>query len=143
MHTISREEYAKAVIACVHLAHLRTGGSRVAAQVLLSAYNGDDFQLDVSDLCNLDRTNFENAMMVIRGRYETSLDPHSVVENGSKIFHDLWDKWGWLQVVERGKRDCPVCGGRGAVYINPDDDEDLPSEPCTHCSGTGRVCRCV
>jgi hypothetical protein len=65
---VKKEEYAKAVARLDDLAQQGTGGGRVAAQVLLSAYNGFDFQLDVSDLGSLDRENFETAMLIIRGR---------------------------------------------------------------------------
>jgi len=45
MDMISPEEYAKAVADGIELARQPTGGGRVMAQVLLSAYNGDSFQL--------------------------------------------------------------------------------------------------
>lgn len=142
MDRITTEEYATAVINCVRLARQGTGGGRVAAQALLSAYNGNAFQLDVADLCTLDTGNFEHVMRLIRGRYELNLEPHKVVENGSKIFSSLWDQWSRFHLEERAKRECPSCDGRGKVYINTRDEDDMSSEPCARCSGTGRVCRC-
>jgi DnaJ-class molecular chaperone len=139
---ISPEEYAKAVVACIYLAQQSTGGGRVAAQVLLSAYNGSDFQLDVASLGNLDRNNYEHAITVIRGRYDTGREPHQVVKDGSTVFGELWKRWKRLELVERAKRECPDCEGRGALYLNPNDEEDMRTKPCSRCKGTGRICRC-
>ncbi|WP_051293074.1 DUF7673 family protein [Citrifermentans bremense] len=62
---VERHEYAVAIAAMVELAQMNCGGSRVAAQVLLSAYNGDDYQLDVTDIHVLSRDNHDYAMAVI------------------------------------------------------------------------------
>ncbi len=138
MNNVSQEEYAKAVAACLELAQQSTGGGRVAAQVLLSAYNGDSFQLDVTDLCNLDRSNYENALTVIRGRYEIRREPQEMVVDGSKIFRALWNQWARLELSERAKIKCPDCD-RGKIYKNSDDEIGVV---CTRCAGTGRVCGC-
>lgn len=135
----SKEEYDTAVRQLVNLAQQGTGGGRVAAQVLLSAYNGFDYQLDVSALGNLDRGNFETAMTVIRGRYETGIEPHNLIPNGNKVFNGLWDKWLNLHVKERGKVECPQCNGYGRKFANEDDEKGTP---CTYCDGKGRVCAC-
>lgn len=131
--------YAEAVAKFVELAKQGTGGGRVAAQVLLSAYNGYDFQTSIADLGSLDRENFETAMVIIRGRYETGREPHNVIANGSKVFRALWDKWILLHVKQRGKVDCPRCDGRGRVYSSDSDDDGTP---CAFCGGMGRVCEC-
>jgi len=133
------EEYAAAVAKLVDLAQQGTGGGRVAAQVVLSAYNGFDFQLDITDLGNLDRSNFEAAMTVIRGRYELSMEPQNVIANGEKIFARLWDRYSRLNVKNRGKVDCRRCDGRGALFA---DEDDETGTPCKVCDGTGRVCEC-
>jgi len=137
--TVNREEYAKAVAQMVELAQGGTGGGRVAAQVVLSAYNGWDYQLDVADMGNLDRANHAAAMQVIQGRYDTGCEPHSVLENGERVFQGLRKQWSNLHVYERGKKDCPTCDGRGLVFKNYDDEDGTP---CTRCDGKGRVCRC-
>lgn len=139
LEKITKEEYAAAVISLIHLAQQGTSGGKVAAQVLLSAYNGEEFQLDVASLNNLDRNNYELAITVIRGRYEICCEPHSVVKEGSKIFGALWDRWRRLHVEERGKRECPDCGGRGKIFA--DDDDDVGT-PCPRCKGKRRVCGC-
>lgn len=131
--------YADAVAKFVELAQHRTGGGRVAAQVLLSAYNGYDFQTDIAGLGNLDRENFETAMLIIRGRYETGKEPHQLVANGSKVFRALWDQWIFLHVKERAKLECPRCDGRGRIYSSDSDDDGTP---CKFCGGMGRVCEC-
>lgn len=142
MDKISPEEYAKAIVACISLARQDTGGARVAAQVLLSAYNGDSFQLDVAGLSTLDRNNYDTAITVIRGRYEVGREPQEMVKDGSKIFGALWSQWKRLELVERAKRSCPDCDGRGKIYLNPNDDNDMSTKPCVRCSSTGRICRC-
>ena len=77
MEKTTREQYAEAVARLVELARQPTSGGRVAAQVLLSAYNGFDFQLGVANMGSLDRKNFETAMTIIRGRYETGHEPRA------------------------------------------------------------------
>lgn len=134
------EEYSKAIATLVSIAQQDFGGSRAAAQVLLSAYNGSAFQLDVTDLCILDCENFEAAMTVIRGRKELMREPHQMIPNGDLLFSNLWDQWICLHVEERGKRDCPDCDGRGKTRASIDDD--LPTIKCNRCNGSGRVCRC-
>lgn len=138
MERISPAEYATAVAACVELAQHGTGGGRVMAQVLLSAYNGDSFQLNVTDLCNLDRGNYALALAVIRGRYELSREPHEVIADGSKIFGALWTKWARLELTERAKISCPDCD-RGKIYKNEDDEVGVV---CSRCAGKGRICGC-
>lgn len=142
MHKISIDEYAKAVVDCIHLARQITSGGCVSAQVLLSAYNGDIFQLNVADMGCLDRYNFETVMAVIGGRYDTGIEPHNVVKDGRKIFESLWEKWSYLDVVERAKSRCPYCLGRVEVFLNPMDGDDSSKKPCIKCAGTGRICQC-
>lgn len=138
MDNVTQEDYAKAVAACVDLAQQPTGGGRVAAQVLLSAYNGDSFQLDVTDLCNLDRSNYENAITVIRGRYEIRREPQEMIVDGSNIFRALWNQWARLELSERAKVKCRNCDG-GRIYENSADETGVV---CPQCAGTGRVCGC-
>jgi hypothetical protein len=137
--SINKDEYAAAVVKLLELAQTNTGGGRVAAQVLLSAYNGDAFQLDVSSLCNLDRFNIVLAMAVIQGRYHTYKEPHSLILNGDQIFADLWNHWRNLHVEQRGKKLCPDCDGLGKRYSYAEDDL---GEPCPRCAGQGRICSC-
>uniref|UniRef100_C6DZ80 DUF7673 domain-containing protein n=1 Tax=Geobacter sp. (strain M21) TaxID=443144 RepID=C6DZ80_GEOSM len=138
---VSLQEYTAAVVVLVGVAQQGTSGGRAAAQVLLSAYNGSEWQLDITDLNNLDRNNFEAAMTVIRGRHDTWTEPHSVIQNGSRIFDGLWKKWFRWHVAERGKIDCRFCDGRGLIFSSRDDESD-EGTLCKHCQGSGRVCRC-
>lgn len=139
---VDRRQYAEAVNAFIGLAQQTTAGGRVAAQVLLSAYNGYDFQLNIADMGSLDRGNYEVAITIIRGRYETGIEPHTLIKDGSRVFGALWEKWHHLHVEERGKQTCPACDGRGDLYLNQEDEEDLRTRPCDRCTGNGRVCRC-
>lgn len=96
--------------------------------MVLSAYNGFDFQVDIAGLGNLDRKNHALAMTVIQGRYDTGCEPHEVIPNGSKVFGKLWERWRRLHVEERGRMECPACDGRGFIYLNPEDESDMRSE---------------
>lgn len=136
---VTLQEYCEAVTALVPLANTGTSGGRVAAQVLLSAYNGDEFQLDISDLCCLSRDNYRAALTVIRGRVETNYEPHTLVENGENQFQALWDRWqASLHVRERGKDICFDCHGQGKVYLNANDEDEECMIPCRSCGGKGR-----
>lgn len=137
---VNLEEYAAAVAELVTLAQQPTGGGRVAAQVLLSAYNGYDYQLNIVDLNYLETDKHDLAMAVIQGRYDTGKEPHTLIPNGEQIFMGLWHQWHSLHVEERGKKECAVCNGHGVVYKTVDDEEGTP---CTRCEGKGRVCRCT
>lgn len=142
MEKVTKEQYAEAVVKFVDLALQPTSGGRVAAQVLLSVYNGMEFQLDLASMGNLDRGNFETAMTIIRGRYETWHEPHQLIPNGSYIFGQLWDMWFTLHVKERGKVECPSCDGRGTLFLHPDDENDVQIKPCPRCAGKRRICEC-
>lgn len=131
-------QYAAAVAALLNVAKNSTSGGRVAAQVLLSAYNGFAFQLDVAEMQLLDRQNFELAMIVIRGRYDCNLEPHHAVPGSDQAFSEMWDRWKSQHVEERGKTMCSVCWGAGKLYVNPDDENDIRTEPCQACKGKGR-----
>lgn len=138
MDRITPAEYATAVATCAELAQFGTGGGRVMAQVLLSAYNGDSFQLDITSLRNLDNTNYPAALAVIRGRYEVGREPQEMIPDGNNVFRALWKKWARLELTERAKRSCPDCDG-GKVYKNEDDEIGVI---CSRCAGSGRICRC-
>lgn len=133
------EEYKRSVQELVRIALMGTGGSRVAAQVLLSAYNGNNFQVDVTDLGLLDRENFGHALRVIWGRNMTPwMEPQRVIENGDAVFSKLWDDWRRLHIQNRWKRPCPDCDGYGWDW---GDDEQTQKVRCRRCEGRGIVAR--
>ena len=134
---MTKQDYAAAIVKLVSLAQGDTGGSRVAAQVLLSAYNGADFQLDIVALGNLDHGYYQAALAVIRGRVELREEPQNFVENGDEVFRDLWQQWQRLHVTNRGLPDCFTCHGSGSVYVDPDDDTNYDRKPCPKCGGKG------
>lgn len=136
---VTVQEYAAAVVALLRLeAHRGTSGAKAAAQVLLSAYNGSEFQLDVTDLCNLSGENLQAALTVIQGRVDTGVEPHTLVKGGGDIFPQMWERWESLHVAERGKQLCGDCRGVGKVYVNFHDERDERMTPCTECGGAGR-----
>lgn len=137
---ITIEEYAHSVSVLVHLALQDTSGSRAASQVLLSAYNGFEFQLNITDLGCLDEHYYEHALNVIRGRIECSCEPHFLIKNGSTVFCMLWDNWHGLHIGERHKVKCQTCDGYGKVYADAFSED---GKVCTTCNGTRRVCSCT
>lgn len=134
---MTKQDYAAAIGKLLPLAQGDTGGSRVAAQVLLSAYNGGDYQLNIVDLCNLDRGYYQAALAVIRGRVELGIEPHNLLANGDEVFRELWQQWHRLHVTNRGLPDCDTCHGSGSVYVDPDDDANYDRKPCPKCGGKG------
>lgn len=131
-------DYADAVVTLLKLAMLRCGSSRVAAQVLLSAYDGNGYQLDVTDLCNLDSSNYAAAMAVIHGRRLYMTEPHRLVENGDAIFRKLHQDWKRLHVKNRHKVSCDDCRGVGFH-----EDEGSCKTECKNCDGLGLVSELV
>jgi hypothetical protein len=98
---ITVDDYKTVVQALLGLATRDVGGSRVAAQVLLNLYNGDEFHVDLTDLCLLDERYYAAAMVAIRGRVEFRQEPHELLENGSTVFGDLWEDWIGIHVKNR------------------------------------------
>lgn len=137
MELITRKQYATAVVLLVNLAKRDCSGSRAAAQVVLSAYNGLSWQLDVTDLCLLDGEYYGAALDVIRGRVELRIEPHYLVKNGNEIFEKLWEQWKRLRLDNRWKPTCGKCHGNGTVYANEDDENDYTTMICPHCDGEG------
>lgn len=131
-----KSSYAAGVAKLVQLAMGDCGGSRAAAQVVLSAYNGDEWQLDVTDLCILDQEHLNAAMAVIQGRAEIRTEPHLLIEHGDRLFHQLWKQWSRYHIDNRWKRQCPECSGAGKVYVDVVSDEQIT---CPRCQGDGLI----
>lgn len=137
MNKITREEYQEGITKLVRLAYMRISSSRVAAQVLLSAYNGDEFQLDIVDLALLDSEHYLSAINVIRGRIEINSEPQHFIEEGDRHFHALWDRWNRYHISNRWKRECYDCAGSGKVYENQAGVSTRVE--CCRCRGSGLV----
>lgn len=95
-------DYAQAILKLLPLAQGSSGGSKPAAMVLLSAYNGHSFTVSVVDLCNLDAENFAAAMCVISGRYRFYRAPQNAIENGPEIFERLAEQWEHMNHNRQG-----------------------------------------
>ncbi|AMO55964.1 hypothetical protein [Endozoicomonas montiporae] len=134
---VTAVQYFNSVAALVKVAQLDTSGSRAAAQVLLSAYNGSEWQLNVTDLCHLDQLNMFHAMTVIQGRASLMREPQEGIENGDDIFMDLWKRWERYNINNRHLRTCRECYGTGEVYANHDDENDYTTKTCPYCGGKG------
>lgn len=89
---------AKAVHALLQLTRMDCGGSGAAAAVLLSAYNGHDYNLDITELCRLDQHYYQAAMRVIDLRCRLRIEPHLLIQNGDEVFQKLAADWPQLHV---------------------------------------------
>jgi hypothetical protein len=98
---LTLDDYAGAVRMLVKLAQKDCGGSRAAAQVLLSTYNGDNWHCDLTDLCNLDAGNYRAAIIVIRGRVELNCEPQRLIDDGNAVFAELEQEWQAYHVKNR------------------------------------------
>jgi len=98
---VTSVDYAESVSRLVRLARGDTSGSRAAAQLLLSLYNGHNWHMDLTDLCVLDHACFQDALIAIRGRVMLFEEPHSVIENGSAVFAELEEDWQQLHTRKR------------------------------------------
>lgn len=132
MKPITLSAYSLAVAQLMTLANRDVGGSLASAQVLLSAYNGYDWQLDITDLCTLDETHYQAALNVIRGRVELRTEPQETMADKGVSFQKLWERWKRYHISNRHKPACSHCMGNGETY-----DEDDNPEICFMCEGTG------
>lgn len=94
-------EYFQAVAMLANTALSVTSGGRAAAQVLLSAYNGDEWHLDVTDLCLLDEKHLAAALVVLQGRATLQREPQDCIKDGERVFRCLCSKWENLHVSRR------------------------------------------
>ena len=94
---VTSQEYRAAVSALLELAFTDSGGSRFAAQVLLSLYDGDRWQVDLAGVCcGLDSGCLRYVLIALRGRAMLMEEPHTVVANGDQLFEQLADRWKFL-----------------------------------------------
>jgi len=100
---VTLDDYSKAVVHLVGLARCDTSGSRIAAQVLLSIYNGDNWHVNLVELGLLDYDYMYSALVAIRGRLTVHEEPQNIIENGSSIFADLEVQWQHLHTNNRYK----------------------------------------
>ncbi|AMO56579.1 hypothetical protein [Endozoicomonas montiporae] len=136
---ITMEQYTASTRALINLAYSGTSAAKTAAQVLLSAFNGEEWQLNINDLSLLDSNHLRHALTFIVARVTLGTEPQELIENGNQVFLDLWDSWNHYNVNNRWKRQCPECYGTGKQYSNMDDDNDLTTEICINCNGTSYV----
>ena len=98
---LSKADYLEAVLRLLTLAQTDCGGARVAAQVLLSAYNGSNWHCNLTDLCNLDTANYRAALIVIRARVELNQEPQRMIDDGEAVFDALEEDWQAYHVSNR------------------------------------------
>ena len=71
--------------------------------MLLSAFNGEEWQLNIVELSLLDQGYYEASLDVICGRVELGLEPHTLVEEGVRAFEELWLQWERYHVGNPGQ----------------------------------------
>jgi len=101
MNKPTQQEYKSAITRLVSLSNMRCGASRVAAQILLGLYDGDQWHVDLIGLVLLDRNNYQAALTAIQGRIELGIEPHEVIDDGRAIFNRLQIDWYQLNVKNR------------------------------------------
>ncbi|EFR2063217.1 hypothetical protein H0539_003683 [Salmonella enterica] len=101
---VTPEEYQYAVNTLVDIALTETSGGRAAAQVLLSAWNGYVWQLDIPDLCYLDYDVLEQALVVIRGRVMLVKEPQEVIPEGNAVMKRIAAQWQHLNAERHGEK---------------------------------------
>ena len=136
---VSIEDYANSVITLLNMVnqHVGTSSSIAAVQVLLSTYNGNEWHMNLTDLCCFDHVNLTHAMNIMIGRATHFTEPHELVKDGDEHFGKLWDKYYRLHVGNRNLAACSWCRGYGSKWIETDDEEY--EEECTHCQGCGKI----
>lgn len=102
---ITLETYRQAITDLASIALTEASGGRAAAQVLLSAWNGYIWQLDITDLCYLNYDLLEQALIVIYGRVVLMTEPHEVIADGNAMMRNIAAKWSYLDVHRRGRDD--------------------------------------
>jgi hypothetical protein len=81
--------------------HPDTSGARAAAQVLLSCYNGYEFNLDPTEIIYLSSPYQEAAYTVLIQRVLCQIEPQKMVANGEVRFETLVEYYEHLHVRKR------------------------------------------
>lgn len=98
---VTERDYSDSISSLLSVAQGDTSGSRAAAQVLLSTYNGNNFHMNLTDLCVLDLKYVEQALIVLRGRVMLCIEPQQMIEDGKAKFSRLEKQWEHLYVKNR------------------------------------------
>jgi|TARA_R110000772_G_scaffold240536_1_gene352786 hypothetical protein len=104
--TVTASDYRESVLALVRLAQGDTSGSRTAAQVLLSLYDGSEWHRDLTDLGVLDWGYLQHALIVIRGRLVLGQSVEAAIDNGDQVFSHLCALWAGLRNDRRYSNRC-------------------------------------
>ena len=95
--TVAESDYRDSVRALVRLAQGDTSGSRTAAQVLLSLYDGSEWHRDLTDLGVLDWGYLPHALIVMRRRRVLGQRVEVVIDDGDQVFRHLCERWAVLR----------------------------------------------
>ena len=104
--TVTAWDYRESVLALARLAQGDTSGSRTAAQVLLSLYDGSEWHMDLTDLGVLDWGYLQHALIVIRGRLVLGQSVEAAIDNGDQVFSHLCTLWAGLRNDRRYSNRC-------------------------------------
>lgn len=98
---VSVEDYRQAIETLMKVAMRDTGQSCYVAQVLLGLHNGNNFHVNLTDLCGLDTALFSAVLIAVRGRVMLMKEPHEVISDGENRFKALWLEWESLRIQNR------------------------------------------
>lgn len=102
----ARDKYKAALEKLVKATVHGGSGSRAAAQILLSLYNGSDWQMDLTDLRLLDPESREAAITALKFDAQVNEEPHTVLDDGNAIYDRLKHAWPTLYNPIRHHDDC-------------------------------------
>lgn len=108
-----------------------------AAEVLLSCYREDHYQLNVLALGKFDPAHLQAAFTVMACRINMHILPQNLIRDGEKTFDQLRSMYPKLDLNKRWRADCHHCKGSGEIWTGDDDTESYAK--CTHCKGAGQL----
>lgn len=86
---VSNKDFKAAVETLYPIALGSTEPSQGARSVLLSAYDREEYSINIPDLQKLRLEELEAALIVIRACVLNQVEPHTLIENGMDRFYQL------------------------------------------------------
>lgn len=97
---VTMRDYSDAINGLYEYACSDRQHSRLAANVLLSAYNSKLYPLELQPLYESDISLLNQVLIIIRGRSTLKMEPHHAISRGPEKFGRLKDEWVELLAVD-------------------------------------------
>ena len=97
---VTMRDYSDAIDNLYELSCSDREHSRLAANVLLSAYNSKLYPLELEPLFESDSNLLNQVLIIIRGRSTLKMEPHHAVQRGPEKFGRLKAEWVELLVSD-------------------------------------------